>query len=448
MTKSEIAIKYLKQYFPKKNISAIAAIMLSENPGVWKTHDAVRHVLRDYKHLIDTVGYVDTNKEFPEPEVKPISEKIKYEETKDSATIDGSFSSDKTDRVKILEDFLTLTKVDLYLWEVERYILNAWDVTMKNAEQIGSSYTNYQIKVWLKRKLKSFNAEEFKKQIIADIKKHSPRIKVIPRPQKQDDNLLVINLWDIHFGRLCWGDESDGNYDAKIAERLVMECLNGLIEKSNGFSFSKILLTTGQDFLNYDYAKPFPQTTAGTPQESDVRWQKMFQRGYLLWFKIIDYLKTLAPVDVVNIPGNHEEQTMFYLGEVMAIKYNNDANVNVDNRPKSRKYYRFYDNLIGLAHGKNEKVTEISNNMLTDKESQEYIGICPFKYYYLGHGHHEKQTVVHSQDHKGVLIEQLPSIAQTDAWEFAKCYQSVRGATAMIHNKTHGRIAKFNHNLI
>ena len=38
----------------------------------------------------------------------------------------------------------------------------------------------------------------------------------------------------------------------------------------------------------------------------------------------IDYLKEIAPVDVVVISGNHDYERMFYAGDVIAGWYRND----------------------------------------------------------------------------------------------------------------------------
>jgi len=52
-------------------------------------------------------------------------------------------------RPTTLEQILELFEVDGDIWEVDRYIINSWDVT----NRAGDVFTNYQIKVWLIRKI-------------------------------------------------------------------------------------------------------------------------------------------------------------------------------------------------------------------------------------------------------------------------------------------------------
>ena len=51
-----------------------------------------------------------------------------------------------------LEEALEIANVDLEIWEVDRYIVNSWQVTMNVKRKEPVTRTNWQVKVWLKRK--------------------------------------------------------------------------------------------------------------------------------------------------------------------------------------------------------------------------------------------------------------------------------------------------------
>jgi hypothetical protein len=372
---------------------------------------------------------------------------FKYEERSDgNATVSSeSFKSRAGEKVKVLDEFLDICQVDLDTWEVDKYVLNAWDVTMGD-DNGASTYTNYQIKVWLKRKSEIFDQKKFTKELIEDIKNnYAPNVQKIHH--NEGNNLFVPNIYDVHLGRLCWHEETGQNYDVKIAENIVRQTLHNLFKHANGININRILFPVGNDFLNYDYAEPYPMTTNQTPQESDVRWQKMFRIGRNILYEMIDWMyQNIAPVDVVAIPGNHEEQSLFFLAEVLSAKYLRNKNVTVDNRPINRKYYQYGSNLLGFAHGKDEKDVELHN--LMSLEAPKLWAETKYRYYYLGHNHHEKslksktsKAVINQEaDYKGVLISYLPSVAHIDKYEHKKGYEgSVRGARAMVHHKEKGR---------
>jgi len=76
------------------------------------------------------------------------SEQKTWEESQESASYEYKGERSLT----TLDEALAFSEVDLNVWEVERYVFNSWDVSMKNAEGTGAfKRTNYQVKVWFRR---------------------------------------------------------------------------------------------------------------------------------------------------------------------------------------------------------------------------------------------------------------------------------------------------------
>ena len=55
-----------------------------------------------------------------------------------------------TKSIETLEEALEFCEADLDKYEVDRYIFNSWDVTMK-VDDTPVKRTNYQVKIWFKR---------------------------------------------------------------------------------------------------------------------------------------------------------------------------------------------------------------------------------------------------------------------------------------------------------
>ena len=51
----------------------------------------------------------------------------------------------------------------------------------------------------------------------------------------------------------------------------------------------------------------------GTRQDADSRFSRIFRDGRKLLVEAIEYLKTIAPVDVLVVVGNHDSNSMFHL---------------------------------------------------------------------------------------------------------------------------------------
>lgn len=333
-----------------------------------------------------------------------------------------------------LEELLQKFKVNTNVWEVSKYITNIWG---------NQNNPNHQIKAWLQKKIENIdNKENFVRQLVAEIKKYSKQIPAKTSKLSTERNALLVNLTDLHLGRLSWAVETGyGNYDIKIATDIVNEAVDMILKRASGFQIEKIIFFIGGDYFNYNTSNPFPQTVNGTPQESDVRQPRMFRIGRKLACSQIERFAEHAYTEVVIVSGNHDHELIFGLGEVIEAKYENNDNISVNNIPKMRKYLQFGNTLIGVSHGKYEKRTELP--MLMANEAKEMWANTNHRYFHLGHRHHE---VV--EDKQGVILLTSPTAAETDSHEAKMGYtMSNRAIKAWIYNNADGEIASITHNI-
>lgn len=258
--------------------------------------------------------------------------------------------------------------------------------------------------------------------------------------------LFVPCVFDLHLGKLAWGEETGDDYDIKIAEARFRDAINDLVAKAS-VNYDKILFIVGNDIFNSDKSFPYSMTTAGTPQHDDLRWQKMFRTGIRLIVEAINKLAMIAPVDVVTVFSNHDHERVFYLGEVISAVFENHPNVMIDNSPKPRKYYQWGCNLLGLAHGHNEKPDLLP--LLMAQEAKIEWGSTWYREWLLGHLHHKKQYLTQSsKDYNGVKVTYLTSPSSADAWHGAKGFVgAIKGAEAFIYDGLEGLVATYTHNI-
>lgn len=335
-----------------------------------------------------------------------------------------------------LQELLDKFEIDTNIWEVVRFVTNIWG---------NSNNPNHQIKAWLERKVENIdNRESFIKELVEEIKQYSPQVPLLHDNKiKVEKNILLINPSDLHLARLAWAVETGyGNYDIKIAAENLTKAIDILIRRANGFQIEEIIFILGNDYFNYNTSNPFPQTVNGTPQESDVRQAKMFRIGRRLACQQIERLSLYAKVKVMVIPGNHDEEIIFGLGEVLEAKYENNPNIIIDNSPILRKYFKYGINLLGFSHGKYEK--RVNLPALMANEAKDWTAAeKQHRYFHTGHRHHE---VV--EDINGVLVLTAPTAAEVDSYEAKKGYtMSNRAIKAWIYNYDEGEIASFTHNL-
>lgn len=252
-----------------------------------------------------------------------------------------------------------------------------------------------------------FQAQNVAKAFRESLGDYKPKPIEWSEEVNRDGYIYFLPLPDLHLGKLAWAKETGyKNYDTKEAVRVYKQAVSKLMSDVELFQIERVVLTLGNDFFNTDNKEG--STTNGTPQDNDSRWLKSFTDGAKLMVDVISSLVESYQVDVITVPGNHDEQRSTYLSLYLESWFRDNDRVSFDNRNTSRKYYVYGRNLIGFCHGKNEKVNDLP--LLMMQEAPKLDGIF-HKHFLLGHFHHES-----IRDYKGIKVEVMPSLAQPDAW--------------------------------
>lgn len=278
--------------------------------------------------------------------------------------------------------------------------------------------------------------EQLSKALLSDLKAYIPKYDKIVYEDKKDAHLLVIDPTDVHIGKLCSAFEVGETYNNQIAVQRVLQGVKGILQKAKGYEIDKIVLIIGNDILHID--SPKRQTTSGTPQDTDGMWHTNFLIAKQLYVDVIEILMQIAPVQVIYNPSNHDYTHGFFLAQVIETHFRNCENVNFDVSISHRKYFTYFNNLIGSTHGDGAKTQDLP--LLMAHESKDWVN-CKHKYIYTHHLHHKV-----SKDYMGVCIETLRSPSGTDSWHHRNGYQHApKAIEGFLHHKDFGQICRFTH---
>jgi hypothetical protein len=358
--------------------------------------------------------------------------------------------------IKTLDELLEVADVDLDIWKVKDFVINKWDVTSWKKEN-PETIQNFQVKARLEKDVQLSEAIDIQK-IFADMAQtyKPPILNVTPKLQKksEENNLLEISIFDLHFGKLAWHGETGEDYDIKIASKRFINAIETLLRHASGFPITRILFPVGNDFFNSD--NMFDTTSHQTSQDEDVRWQKTFTVGVKLLVDGINILKQIGvPIDIIVIPGNHDFERSYYMGSYLEAWFNGDEQVCVNNDALPRKYYKHGNVLLGFTHGSEEKENSLPLLMASDIESKPYWSNTLYHEFHIGHIHRKKdikftvldKAKVLSED-LGVTVRYLSSLTGTDQWHFSKGFiGAIKAADGFIWNDKTGLLAHLNANL-
>lgn len=299
----------------------------------------------------------------------------------------------------------------------------------------------YSCRVWVSRKTPEIRNRSIVESFIEEAKKHSPKYPKIKYKKHKDGCLYELALPDMQLGRLVAEYETGQALDPKMQTELAWDVIQKLVSYASMFNISRILFPIGNDFFNSNNSEM--KTAHGTPQTDDARWHRTFKLGAELLVKAIDLMSAIAPVDVVVVPGNHDEERIWYLGEYLEAWYNKNPNVSIDNRPQKRKYYSFEHNLIGLTHGYFEKIQELG--ALMAYEVPHLWAQSVYREWHLGDKHHKVDMILKTKElENGVVVRIIRSIAKPSVWEFDKgLVGSLKAGEAFIWKPEGGILAQF-----
>ena len=315
--------------------------------------------------------------------------------------------------LKTPKDILVLHGYDIAQWELVNHKMKIWNTYSKldgTSELYSSAVTVKPINL----NITSNAITELFESLHSKIEYNENfRILLDHKYESNKEHLFELGIYDVHYGKFAWHKETNNDFDLKIADELYRNSVIDLFDKASLYKLERILIVFGNDFFHYDNYQQ--TTTGGTKQDTDTRMQKMFEKGCdaIVW--TIEYAKQFSDnIDFLFVPSNHDYTLGYFAASLVRRLYLNDNKVKyLYCSPISRKYYHYYNALIGFAHG--DKETKDNIKTLMQYEEPELWAKTYIHEWHLGHFHSEK-----TDSYNGIVVRNLPSITATDLWHFQK----------------------------
>jgi hypothetical protein len=366
-------------------------------------------------------------------------------------------TEDNIKRILSLDDLIAFFKVDTKKWQVRDFRINKWE---QHSVQKGV-VPLYQVRANLIANLGEQQriAQETLQQVVEDMKAHTPVYAPVffgPRylSETEEPCLQVLSLRDPHVGMLAWGKETGAPYETDIATRDYGDAVDYLLRFGSLYNVQRILYPVGDDLMHVDGSAPGGTrggaTTAGTQQDIDSRLPRIFTAARRAVVAAIDKARLVAPVDVVIVPGNHDRQTMYKLGEVLQAWYRNDDRVTVRNDPRKRHFYGWpvdgpdlYANAFMMTHGEEYRRQRDSLPLIFATECPADLWVrAKSREIHTGHNHINLEgrytPTSEANETRGIRTRSLPGLTPEDSWHTDEGYKHRRAATTLVYRATGG----------
>ena len=286
------------------------------------------------------------------------------------------------------------------------------------SQWVKSSVDERRLKQMAKQAAKAFFAEQ------KPLKPSKP-----PKARNIEKDLMTVYpLADLHLGMYSWARETGSDYDCDIATDLVLRGFRKLMDRSPNSEHCVIAqlgdLLHGDDDSN--------QTRrSGNPLDIDSRYGRVAEVGLKVYRAVIDMaLAKHKTVHIVNVAGNHDDVSGYWLGVAVATAYENDPRVTVDNQGPYH-FHKFGNVLLGLCHGHTAKADALGEIMVADMPQS--VGATVYRHWLTGHIHHNS-----TKEGRICTVESFRTIAAKDAWHHMKGYRSGRDIKSITYHREYG----------
>lgn len=354
-------------------------------------------------------------------------------------------------RMQSVEDVVAAFELDPTMWEAVTVKVggSSWDQSVAK----GHVASSVRIDATFRRiKFHEDTARAVFADLLADFEARTSAAHWAPpavqTPGQGASVLAELAIFDPHFGMLAWGQEVGEDQDLKTIVEDYGATVERLVALSRIYPVERFLYVIGNDTSHANQSGEGGKggtTKRGTQQDMDTRLAKIFTTVRRSVVGGIDLARTVAPVDVLMVPGNHDPDENYRLGEVLAAWYRSSPDVRVLNVPSKRKFYGYGRNVFMFTHG--EEVTRKRDNLATIMATE-----CPAALWvaseggcreiHTGHNHRRLQggyyPTAEVEENRGVLVRSLPGLTSTDAWHYEEGYKHRRAATLLAYFKDGG----------
>ena len=361
--------------------------------------------------------------------------------------------------IETLEDAVIAANVDLTVWRVTGWKKKTYSTPMKLTDykmvdkkivernDRPHKIINHYIELILKPREDVAMVQAIQNIIRDRLPRHKPRTFELG-PEPDGDFCMTMDLFDAHFGMLAWGKETGlFDHDIKVAEDRLPAVVEALLNQAcRGQRISKIFWPVGNDYLHVNNPESItPRGKHGL--DVDTRYVKIYEHGKMALIRSIDLALSVAPVELLWVPGNHDPETSYHLVDFMDGWYRDSKWLTVNKAPTKRKGVRWGDCFIAFAHGDGAKETPQSMPNLMISEWPKQMADCRYKEAHIGHKHKKAELrTLPLQIIASIIVRRCACLCDIDSYHYREGYlDAIAMGQANVYAKEgRGNIAQYN----
>lgn len=296
---------------------------------------------------------------------------------------------------------------------------------------------------WRKYKSTLDTGAELKEELIKEIQALN-----IPYPNEvaETDMALEIMIADHHFGKIPYSYKTE-DWTLENAKDEYLNALSYHLQNAPP-DLATIILPLGNDLLHIN--SNTGTTKRGTPMEFRENYHRLYAFVRDVVASSIVSLSHTHYVQVVMVPGNHDEDACYRLGDYLEGLFDGSDRVTINNSGHDRKYVAWGKSLVCYTHGQTVKPQKLHDAFSVDVPHLN--SAAKFRYVHVGHLHknmvQESYRRTIKDEYLGTEVEICPSLSPTDNWHFDNLFTgNQRRSKSYLYSKTKGKVGEWFYNL-
>lgn len=287
---------------------------------------------------------------------------------------------------------------------------------------------------WVKTDTSRETQEQIMRECVEALKDELPKYPATKFLGKTSSYLATVyTLTDSHVGMKAWGQETGADWDLDIAERILTQTFQKMIDASPDAE-TGVVAQLG-DFIHQDSMMPVTPTS-GHIVDADSRYAKVVSVGIRILRRVIQMaLKKHKKVIVLMAEGNHDMSSSIWLREMFKAVYEKEPRVQVIDTPLPYYVYQHGETMLAWHHGHLRKNDQLP--ILFATQFSDLWGKTKKRYVHTGHRHHAEE-----KEHSGMMVIQHSTLAARDAYAARGGWMSERKVNAITYHKQWGEVGR------
>lgn len=288
---------------------------------------------------------------------------------------------------------------------------------------------------WVKSAIDEARLAEMRHAAMDAFSEEIPRLAPVKR-SKSHNNAHLCNTYvitDYHLSALSCAEETGADWDLKISEKLILDWFSSAIDLAPNAETA--VFAQLSDFLHADGLEALTPASKNL-LDVDTRFYKVVRVVIRVLRQIIDMLLSKHDrVHIIMADANHDPVSQIWLREWMAVLYENEPRITVDQSPNPYNAFEFGKVALFFHHGHKRKVTNVSEVFAA--QFREMFGRTKYAYAHTGHLHSNALV-----ENNLMLVEQHRTLAASDAYAARGGWLSGRDAKVITYHKEFGEVSR------